>query len=339
LHIKAKHILIIRFSSLGDIALTVPVISALIRSYPSVKVSVLTKKQFAPLFHHLSKVEVISVDFQKQYNGVLGLISLSKKISSLNVDFIADFHNVLRTKILKLLLRKHNFQSIDKGRIEKKKLIVGQVLQPLKPTVERYSDVIRSFGFSLNLNNPKFPPRLKLSPTLKEIFKGKSKPYLGIAPFAAHKSKTYPIEKTKKIIKSLSGIYTVILFGGGITETRIIDNIVKNLPSVVSLSGKVSMQEEVQIISHLKLMVSMDSGNAHIAAMMGVKVITLWGVTHPFLGFQPFNQPLENCLLADRKLFPLIPTSVYGNNYPSGYEEAIATIGEDKILQAINDNV
>ena len=120
---------------------------------------------------------------------------------------------------------------------------------------------------------------------------------------------------------------------------KIIDNIVKNLPSVVSLSGKVSMQEEIQIISHLKLMVSMDSGNAHIAAMMGVKVITLWGVTHPFLGFQPFNQPLENCLLADRKLFPLIPTSVYGNNYPSGYEDAIATISEDKILQAINDNI
>ena len=79
----------------------------------------------------------------------------------------------------------------------------------------------------------------------------------------------------------------------------------------------------------------MDSGNAHMAAMMGIKVLTLWGVTHPYSGFKPFNKPLENCLLADKEQFPKIPTSVYGNHYPKGYEKAIASISEESIVEAV----
>jgi ADP-heptose:LPS heptosyltransferase len=99
------------------------------------------------------------------------------------------------------------------------------------------------------------------------------------------------------------------------------------------------MEEEIQLMSHLKLMISMDSGNAHMAAMMGVKVITLWGVTHPFAGFKPFNQPFSNCLLSDRSAFPLIPTSIYGNIYPKNYENAIASIPESEVLKAIKNNI
>ena len=77
-----KHILIIRFSSLGDVAMIVPVVAAFIKAHPKHKVSVLTKKQFAPLFYHLSSVEVIPVDFNIDYKGVFGLLRLSKKIKT-----------------------------------------------------------------------------------------------------------------------------------------------------------------------------------------------------------------------------------------------------------------
>jgi len=79
----------------------------------------------------------------------------------------------------------------------------------------------------------------------------------------------------------------------------------------------------------------MDSGNSHMAAMLGIKVITLWGATHPFAGFTPFNQPLENCLVSDREKFPLLPTSVYGNKKVEGYQDAMRSINPDEIVNKI----
>lgn len=81
-------------------------------------------------------------------------------------------------------------------------------------------------------------------------------------------------------------------------------------------------------------MLSMDSGNAHLAAMYGVPTVTLWGVTHPYAGFAPFNQE-AHCLLSDRKLYPAIPTSVYGNEVPEGYQEVMRTIIPEEVVAKI----
>ena len=89
------------------------------------------------------------------------------------------------------------------------------------------------------------------------------------------------------------------------------------------------------LISNLDLMLSMDSGNAHLAAMYGVPTVTLWGVTHPYAGFYPFAQPMENALLADREQYPLVPTSVFGRKMPEGYEGAIATIQPFQVVEKI----
>ena len=104
---------------------------------------------------------------------------------------------------------------------------------------------------------------------------------------------------------------------------------------VINVAGKLKLQQELDLISNLDIMLSMDSGNAHIAAMFGIKVITLWGATHPFSGFVPFNQPLENCLVSDREKFPQLPTSVYGNKKVAGYEDAMRSIPVETILEKI----
>jgi ADP-heptose:LPS heptosyltransferase len=83
----------------------------------------------------------------------------------------------------------------------------------------------------------------------------------------------------------------------------------------------------------------MDSGNSHIAAMLGVKVVTLWGATHPYAGFKPFNQAFDNCLTADREKYPLLPTSVYGNKIVPGYEDAMRTITVAEVVAKINSNL
>ena len=105
--------------------------------------------------------------------------------------------------------------------------------------------------------------------------------------------------------------------------------------NVLVLAGKTNLKEELAIISNLNIMLSMDSGNAHIAAMLGVKVLTLWGATHPFAGFQPFHQPDDFCLTSDRKQYPFLPTSVYGNKKVAGYENAMRTILPNTIIDKI----
>ena len=105
--------------------------------------------------------------------------------------------------------------------------------------------------------------------------------------------------------------------------------------NVKNIAGKTSLDEQLDIISNLDVMLSMDSANAHIAAMLGIKVITIWGVTHPYAGFAPFNQPSDYALIADRNQFPKIPTSVYGNKYPEAYKDAAGSIAPETLIEKI----
>jgi ADP-heptose:LPS heptosyltransferase len=133
-----------------------------------------------------------------------------------------------------------------------------------------------------------------------------------------------------------NGNYKLFLFGGGKEETEKLNTLAKQRENIIVAAGKLKFNQELQLISNLDVMLSMDSGNAHIAAILGVKVITLWGATHPFAGFAPFNQPMENCLTADREKYPLLPTSVYGNKKVEGYEDVMRSISVESIVKKIN---
>ena len=139
----------------------------------------------------------------------------------------------------------------------------------------------------------------------------------------------------KKVIETLSNAHKILLFGGGQKEIDILNSFESGFKNVINLAGKLSLSEELDVISKLDVMLSMDSGNAHLAAMLGKKVITIWGVTHPFAGFTPFNQPEDYALLSDRKQFPKIPTSVYGNKYPKDYKEASRSISPKTIIDKV----
>ena len=104
----------------------------------------------------------------------------------------------------------------------------------------------------------------------------------------------------------------------------------------VNIAGTLTFQQELDLISNLDLMLSMDSGNGHMAAMFGVSVITMWGNTHPFAGFVPFRQPIENSLLPDMEKYPFLPTSVYGNKIVPGYTDCMKTIQPEVVVKKIN---
>lgn len=315
------------------------VINAFAISNPTIKLTVLTRGFFTPFFKSIPNVTVVAPDLKGRHKGFLGIRTLSKELIDLNIDAVADLHNVLRSNILIQLLRlkRMPFKQIDKGRADKKALVraKNKVFKPLKSTHERYADVFKALGFHLILDANACLHKLELPEKFISLIGNTTKKSVGIAPFAAHKGKVYPLEKMKQVIEVLSVDYQVLLFGGGTQEKELLDAIAKTHVNVSNLTGKFSFQDELAIISNLDLMVSMDSGNGHLAAMYGVPVLTLWGVTHPYAGFTPFNQSKENQVLPDLKVYPLIPTSIYGNTYPDGYLDCFDTISNETIISKI----
>ena len=338
-----KHILVIRLSAMGDVAMSVPVINTFVQSYPNVKITVLTRAFFAPFFADTPNVTVFTPDLEKKHKGFVGIWRLSKELLQLNIDAVADLHDVLRSNILIQLLRLKgiSFKQIDKGRAEKKALVSpkNKKFKLLKTTHERYADVFRDLGFDLSLIESKTILKKRLSTSILNFIGDSNKKLIGIAPFAAHKGKMYPLTKTKEVIAELSknSNNTIILFGGGTVEKLQLDTIAEEFKNVLNVTGKFKFQEELELISNLNIMLSMDSGNGHLAAMYGVPVITIWGVTHPYAGFVPFNQLEKNQILPDLKKYSLIPTSIYGNKYPEGYLSCFETISPNTIIDKIKN--
>lgn len=330
-----KHILVIRLSAMGDVAMTIPVLRAFVNKYPEVKLTVLTREFFTPFFRDLKNIDIYAIDVKEKHKGIKGLYKLSKELKTLNIDAIADLHNVLRSKILKAFLLRKNFAQINKGRSEKKLLISGKQFYQLKTTHQRYADVFEELGFSLDLTNQQFLKPQSLSDKVIDLIGREYLDWVGIAPFAAHEAKMYPLDLMEQVIAELAKTYKVILFGGGKHEIELLSILEEKYKNTISIAGKISLDEELDVISNLSIMLSMDSGNAHIAAMLDIKVITIWGVTHPYAGFAPYNQPRDYALVSDQKQFPKIPTSIYGNKYPQTYLEASRSIAPETVIQKI----
>lgn len=332
---KPKHILVIRLSAMGDVAMSVPVLRAFSQQHPNIKLTVLTREFFKPFFRDLKNVTVFAPDLKGRHKGFLGLYRLSKELKGLGVDQVADLHNVLRTKVLKFFFFGKTFKQVNKGREEKKALVEGRKVEQLKTTHERYADVFRNLGYTINISKPSFPEQAKVDQSTQELLGKDNKNWIGIAPFAQYQSKMYPLDLLERVIAQLSKTHKIILFGGGEKEVKTLNTFQKKYDNVVNLAGKLSLSQELNVISNLDVMLAMDSGNAHIAAMLGKKVVTIWNVTHPFAGFAPFNQPQDYCLLSNRSQFPLIPTSIYGNKFPENYKEASRTIAPETVINKV----
>lgn len=335
-----KHILVIRLSAMGDVAMCIPILRRFTATYPEVQLTVLTRSFFAPFFKDIPNVKVFSPDLKGKHKGFLGIQKLSKELHRLNIDAVADLHNVLRSNILVQLLRLKGvpFKQIDKGRSEKKALTraYNKVFKPLKTTHERYADVFKALGYPLDISIKNIVPIQKPLPTKIASYIGETeKKRIGIAPFAAHEGKMYPLTHMQKVIQELSKTYKIILFGGGKHEKECLGEIANKCTDVISVAGKFSLEEELVLISNLDLMLSMDSGNGHLAAMFGVKVITIWGATHPYAGFKPYGQPDSYDVLPNREKFPLLPTSIYGNKKVKGYEHVMHSIAPEIIIETI----
>lgn len=322
--------------------MTVPVLRAFVKQYPTIKVTVVSRPFFKPFFEGIPNLEFFAFDEKERHKGFSGLLRLFRDLKKLQVEAFADLHNVLRSKIVSLLfaLSGKKRATVDKGRKGKKELTRSEnkIFKQLPTMFERHAKVFDKLGFPLDLSNPEFPEKAVLPAEITDLIGGNYQKLIGIAPFAQYSSKVYPVDLMQEVIAKLAENkdQTILLFGGGKKEIKILDSLSEPFENVINVAGKIKFQQELKLISNLDVMLSMDSGNAHIAAMLGVKVVTLWGATHPYAGFLPFNQSLENALTSDRNQYPKLPTSVYGNKLVEGYDNVMRTITTESVVNILN---
>ncbi len=308
-----KHIGVLRLSAMGDVAMTVPVLRAFVLQNPEIKVTVISVLFFKPFFDTIPNVSFFVFDKKGRHKGFVGLLRLFTDLKKLNIDAFADLHNVLRSKVVRTLfaLSGTKVAFVNKGRAGKAALTRSEnkIFEQLPTMFERHTDVFEELGFVIDLSHPTFPSKAGLDAEMVHLIGNKNQKWIGIAPFAQYNSKMYPLDLMREVINKLTENkeYKILLFGGGTKEIELLNSISNQRQNVVTIAGKLKLQQELQLISNLDVMLSMDSGNAHIAAMLGVNVITLWGATHPYAGFSPFNQPMENALVQTEICFLSCP--------------------------------
>ncbi len=293
-------ILAIRFSALGDVAMTVPVILETLKQNPDLEIDVLTRPFTAKLFPEHPRLKLIPADVDKQYRGFNGLRKLARELKKNgNYDAVADLHNVLRSRIIKHFLKGAQ-ASLDKGRDQKKALVRKENKRrvELKPMVERYADVFRSLGQKVELN----PAELK----------GKDNGPIGFAPFAQHKGKAWPVRHARTLLEQLDAQDAEVVLFGGPDEQTSLEELASGLSSI-HVNPAHGIHHDLEVISGLRLMISMDSANMHLASLKGIPVLSIWGATHSDAGFLGYGQLKQNIVEIPVEELSCRPCSVFGN--------------------------
>lgn len=336
-------ILITRLSSFGDVAMLVPAVYSVAARYPQDRFIVLTRKAFVPLFENLGFNVAVRVFDPYKHGGALGLLRLTNSLMSSGYSHVADVHDVLRTKIIrsffKLQFKKVAY--IDKGRAEKEKMISSKQTRPsLHPMVDRYMDVFAKLGYPAEMSFTNFfefrDRSLYLLRSVVGIEEKKGK-WIGIAPFAKHKGKVYPIKKMEKVIQTLAQNtdYRIFLFGLGNDESSTIRQWISNYDNIIDISGKLTLESELLLISYLDVMISMDSANMHLASLVEVPVVSIWGATHPSLGFYGYKQDPDNAIQID---LDCRPCSTFGDLPCSrGDYACLNNIKESSIIDKVEE--
>lgn len=308
-------IIILRFSAMGDVAMVASVLQEFSTQNPQSELVMVSRAAFKAFFADIPNLTFHPIHPKTQHKGGIGIFRLFKELLNYKPIAIADLHDNLRSRLLSTFFRLAGIEikRIDKGRIDKRALTRknNKILKPLKPTVERYADVFKALGFKLKLSHQLKSEVKEIPANALILFGDKDINRIGISPFAQHQYKMYPLNKMEYVIGELSALnYQLLIFGGGDDEKSIAEIWEGKFANVKNLIGKFTLVEELAIISNLDLMLSMDSSGMHMASLMGIPVISIWGPTHPYAGFLGYGQSLEDCIQIEH---PARPNSIYGN--------------------------
>lgn len=339
---KPKRILIIRLSALGDVAMTIPVISSIVKQHPDVEITVISKPWIKPLFEKIN-VRFIGVEISKGKEGITDFLRFFFMLRKMEKwDVIIDLHDVIFSKLLRKLFRLVGtpIAKIDKGRDEKKALVQypNKEFKQLASTFDRYSDTFKRAGLPITVEfDTIFPTKVPLTPEITALIGHKEGKWIGIAPFAQHNGKVYPAEKMEKVVEYFNqkNDVKIILFGGGKIEKAALEVWESKYSNAVSMAGKIRLGQELLVMDYLDVMVSMDSANMHLASLTATPVVSIWGATHPYAGFYGWKQPVENIIQLE---MDCRPCSVYGNKECMwGDYRCMNNIEPERVIKKIED--
>ncbi|MBP5770638.1 MAG: glycosyltransferase family 9 protein [Bacteroidaceae bacterium] len=293
------NILILRLSALGDVAMTIPAIYSVACTYPQHRFMVATTAFASRLFiEPPSNVEVLALS-KEESKGIAGTWRLLKRLRTLHVDAVADLHNVLRSWVIDVFFRLSgkSVVMLDKHRRERR-AILHEHGRMSRSFVECYFDVFAHLGLSAL---PQFTSLFsKHLPPLPSGFQFKDgERCVGIAPFARFRTKIYDLAKMQEVVRLLadSGV-RVFLFGARGSEEKQLREWARGKENVDVVAGRLSIEEELALMAHLDVMLTMDSANMHLASLVGTRVVSLWGGTTPACGFLGYGQHEEDALVA-----------------------------------------
>jgi ADP-heptose:LPS heptosyltransferase len=311
-----KYIIAIRFSALGDVAMSVPVIKQFLETYPDKTLVMVSRKAHEPLFAGIDGLLFYGADLKNKHKGIRGIFRLFKELHQQFPNaVIADLHSVFRSRLLGFFFRLsgHPLAAIQKGRIEKKRITrkKNKLIKKIPTGFERYAHVFSKLGFPFSLHVSE-KGKEKNKTTHSFIQQLPHAINIGMAPFAKHSEKMYPLDRMRILLERLQDKpINIMLFGGGKEEEMILQKWADEFgQSVHNLAGRFTLAEELDIIARLDLMISMDSANMHLASIHDVPVISIWGPTHPATGFYGWGQDPNHLISLPMECRPC---SVYGN--------------------------
>lgn len=305
-----------RLSALGDVAMTIPVLYPVCRANPGIRFVMLTKGWPASMFHDRpDNLMVVGIDVNKEYKGLLGLIRLASSLRrQYDIDAVADLHSVMRTWVIGAWLKLCGIPVVrlDKQRGRRKALVSHKSSEPVTPTIDRYRQVFQQLGIEAPDNFTRLfdGKPLPVSPIVLEKEPGQR--WIAISPFSAHEGKVYPLKLMEEVIAQLSKRenYWIFLMGGGKTEKIALRGIARKNERVISMAEiKHGFTDEYALLSKCDVMLTMDSANMHLASLVGLKSITIWGATAPACGFLGYGQDASIDIQLDLECRPC---SIYG---------------------------
>lgn len=271
--------LVIRFSSIGDIVLTTPVVRCLKKQIPTAEVHFLTKPAYRSIVEpnpYIDKRHYLQEDIKQTIDA----------LKEEDFDYVIDLHHNLRTLKVKKALGKKTF-SFNKLNIQKWLLTALKWNRmPEVHIVDRYLETVREFGVKNDgAGLDYFIPREE-EISMKDVPASHHAGYIGIVIGATYNTKRYPIHKVKEFCKNIK--HPVILLGG--KEDQGNGNEIASIDPVkiYNACGKFSLNESADLVRQARLIVTNDTGLMHIAAAFKRPVISLWGNTVPEFGMYPY---------------------------------------------------
>lgn len=315
----AKYLLV-RLSAMGDVAMLLPIVYAVAQANPEHRFTFLTQPFLTSLLLNIpDNLEVMALDTKREERSLAGVIRYADRLRRERFDYFIDLHDVLRTKVLRLctnIATPTRCVALRKPRAERKRLLNmrPRSFEGVPQMRSLYMDTLRKAG--LCVPDEIAPISLSELPKIHHqviapfFDKAQSRILLGVAPTASTEAKTYDLSLMEEVVRELmySGKYQVYLFGSR-QEADLLRPWSKRY-GAICLAGELELQDELCAMQRLDAMLSMDSANAHLAAMVGTRVVSIWCSTHPAAGFLAMGQNTEDCLQGED--MPCRPCSIFG---------------------------